>query len=367
MPAPSDRPSAPGRAAGPALDPGDPGSATARRGRRSTLRLLAAACGGAAAGLVGASSAARAPSDRPLELQGHRGARGLAPESTLRGFARALEIGVDTLEFDTGVSADDVVVVHHDRRLNPDHTRGRDGRWIDGPGPLVRQLSAAELATFDVGRARPGGRTAAVFPRQEAMDGERIPTLAQVLDLVQRTAPADLRLNIETKLSPLAPHESAPPEVFVRLLLRALRSAGALPACTIQSFDWRTLREVQRQAPGTPTACLTSQQPSGPGVDDGVWTAGLRRADFGSVPRMVKASGATVWSPFHGDVTADAVREAHALGLTVSVWTVNDAVAMDRMIDLGVDALITDEPDRAREVMAARGLVLPPQRSIAPR
>lgn len=301
---------------------------------------------------------------RPLDLQGHRGARGLAPESTLAGFARGLEIGVDTVELDTVVTADDVVVVHHDRRLNPDHTRDASGRWLAPPGRAIRDLTLAELAGLDVGRLRPGSRSALLFPSQTAVDGQSIPTLSQVLRLVASASPGPVRLNIETKLSPLAPHESPSPEVFVRLLLRTLRQAGALGRTTIQSFDWRTLREVQRQAPGTPTACLTSEQSSGPGVEDGVWTAGLRRSAFGSTPRMVQAAGASVWSPHFADVQADSIREAHALGLRVAVWTVNEPAQIARMIDLEVDALITDYPDRARQVMTERGLVLPASRTV---
>lgn len=323
-------------------------------------RSLAVAAGSLALGAPRRAAAAPA-----VELQGHRGARGLAPESTLAGFARALEIGVDTLELDTGITADDGVVVHHDRRLHPDHTRDSAGRWIPAPGRNLRELTLAEIRQLDVGRVRPGSRTATQFPSQQAVDGQGIPTLAEVLRMLEGPALASVRLNVETKLSPLAAEESASPELFVRLLLRVLRDAGALHRATVQSFDWRTLLEVQRQAPGTPTACLTSEQSWGPGVDDGVWTAGLRRAALGSVPRMVQAAGAQVWSPFFGDVTPESVREAHALGLRVAVWTVNDAGAIGRMLDLGVDALITDYPDRARQVMAERGLPLPPSRTAA--
>ncbi len=341
-----------------------PGSAR----RPFLLALARTALGASALGtwpVQGARAAVAGPprqasETRRLELQGHRGARGLVPESTLEGFARALEIGVDTLELDTGITSDGVVVVHHDRRLNPDHTRDADGRFIETPGALLHALRWSDLASLDVGRARPGSRTASQFPRQQPLDGARIPTLRQVLELALRAGPPGLQLNIETKLSPLAAQETLPPEPFVRLLLRDLREAGLLGRSTIQSFDWRTLREVQRQAPGVRTACLTSQQPQGPGLADGIWTAGLRLADHGSAPRMVKSAGAQVWSPFHGDVDAANIAEAQALGLRVAVWTVNDPRLMDRLIDLGVDALITDEPDRAREVMARRGLPLPP-------
>ena len=301
-----------------------------------------------------------------VDLQGHRGARGLAPESTLAGFARALEIGVDTLELDTVVTADGVVVVHHDRRLNPDHTRDASGQWISAPGRTIREMTLAELAPLDVGRARPGSRTASLFPTQVPIDGQAIPTLEQVLRMVNPAAPGSPWLNIETKLSPLAPEETPPPEAFVRALLRTLRAAGALGRTTVQSFDWRTLLEVQRQAPGTPTACLTSEQSWGPGVEDGVWTAGLRRSSLGSVPRMVRAAGAQVWSPHFADLQSGSVREAHALGLKVAVWTVNEPAQIARVLDLGVDALITDYPDRARQVMAERGLPLPASRAPAP-
>src|SRR5215470_2427011 len=91
-----------------------------------------------------------------FDLEGHRGARGLAPENTLEGFATALAIGVDTLELDLGVTKDDVVVVSHDSRLNPDHTRGPDGKFLSAAGPAIRSLTLTELQQYDVGRLRPG-------------------------------------------------------------------------------------------------------------------------------------------------------------------------------------------------------------------
>lgn len=294
-----------------------------------------------------------------VDLQGHRGARGLAPESTLAGFEVALRLGVTTLEFDTVVTRDGVVIVHHDRRVNPDHTRTPAGAWLEPPGPVIFQSDWAILRELDVGRARPGSRTAATFSAQRAADGQRIPTLEQVFEQVRALGASSVRFNIETKLSPVAPDEGPSPEAFARAVLDVARRHGVLDRVTIQSFDWRTLEAVQRLAPAVPTAYLTSQQDWGPGVTDGVWTAGLRRADHGSVPRMVKAAGGAIWSPFHGDLTAELVREAQALGLRVAPWTVNEPVHIRRVLDFGVDALITDYPDRARAEMAARGLPLP--------
>jgi glycerophosphoryl diester phosphodiesterase len=91
-----------------------------------------------------------------FDLQGHRGARGLAPENTLPAFSRAIEIGVATLELDVGVSADGAIVVAHDVRLNPDFTRDASGAWIAAPGPRLRDLPLIELKRFDVGTLKPG-------------------------------------------------------------------------------------------------------------------------------------------------------------------------------------------------------------------
>jgi glycerophosphoryl diester phosphodiesterase len=99
-----------------------------------------------------------------FDLQGHRGARGLAPENTLEGFAVALAIGVTTLELDLAMTRDDVLVVSHDHRLNPDHTRGPDGKFLEAEGLAIRSLTLAEVRRYDVGRLKPGSTYAASFP-----------------------------------------------------------------------------------------------------------------------------------------------------------------------------------------------------------
>src|SRR6187401_2097438 len=96
-----------------------------------------------------------AASAQAFDLQGHRGARGLAPENTLEAFARALLIGVTTLALDLAMTKDDVLVVSHDRSLNPDHTRGPDGQFLDKQGPAIRSLTLAEVRRHDVGRLKP--------------------------------------------------------------------------------------------------------------------------------------------------------------------------------------------------------------------
>jgi glycerophosphoryl diester phosphodiesterase len=278
-----------------------------------------------------------------FDLQGHRGARGLAPENTLQAFAAALAVGVTTLELDTGVTKDGVVVIHHDRRLNPDIARGPDGRWLEAPAPLIHELSFEALRRYDVGRLRPGSKTAEQFPDQEPADGARVPSLAELFEMVAKAGNTAVRFNIETKLTPQAPEETLAPEAFALAVIAEVRKAGVEARTSIQSFDWRTLLVVEREAPGIATVYLT----------------GRRRE--GSQPAAVHAAGGRIWSPNHLEMDTASVVEARSLGLRVIPWTVNEPAAIERVLDLGVDGLITDFPDRARAQMQRRGLPLPPQ------
>ena len=304
--------------------------------------------------------AALALSAAAFDLQGHRGARGLAPENTLPAFERALGIGVTTLELDVGVTGDGVVVIHHDPALNPAITRDAGGQWLAGSkGPLIRSLTLAQLQAYDVGRINPEAPYAKTFNTQQARDGTRVPTLASLFERVKALGAKDVRFNIETKISPGQPDDTVDPEAMTRALLKAIQDAGMAQRVAIQSFDWRTLQLVQKIAPHIPTVYLTVQTSNNDNLRDGTWTAGLRIADHGSVPRLVKAAGGAVWSPNGGALTEALLKEAQALGLQVIPWTINNPADMERLIAWGVDGIITDYPDRLRGVMQARALPLP--------
>jgi glycerophosphoryl diester phosphodiesterase len=299
-----------------------------------------------------------------FDLQGHRGARGLRPENTLAGFAFALSLGVTTLETDLGVTKDGVLVLSHDRYLNPDIVREPDGRWIAGKGPPIHALTLDELMRYDIGRLNPASRYARPFPEQRPADAQRFPTLAGLFTLV-KSDHRRVRLNVETKISPLDPGSTVDAATFARMTVDAIRAAKLEHDVTIESFDWRTLLEARKLAPEIETVCLTIETPN----DDTVrrsdekpspWLAGLDLASHGaSLPRLVRAAGCAAWSPFWRNVSVAEVNESHELGLRVIVWTVNDPVDMGKLIDLGVDGMITDYPDRARQVMASKGISLP--------
>lgn len=296
-----------------------------------------------------------------FDLQGHRGARGLAPENTLAAFRAALALGVHTLELDVHVTRDGQVVITHDPRLNPAFTRDADGRWIDEPGPAVIQWTLAELQRLDLGRSRPGSRHAQQWPEQKPSDGERMPTLAALFEEVARLGAHGVRFNIETKLNPNTPELTPAAEPFTQALVEVVRRHGMTSRVSIQSFDWSTLQVARRLAPEIPTVALSARQKFLDNITDGRWTGGLTLAAHGgSVPRMAKAAGAAVWSPFHGDLTEPLLAEARALGLQVVPWTVNDPAVIERLLDWRVDGLISDYPDRVRAAMGRRGLPLPP-------
>ncbi|NPC55379.1 glycerophosphodiester phosphodiesterase [Caenimonas soli] len=304
--------------------------------------------------------AAVAFSSAAFDLQGHRGARGLAPENTLPAFERALELGVTTLELDIGVTADGVVVIHHDPYLNPATARDAGGQWLPGSkGPLIKTLTLAQLQAYDVGRINPETPYARTFDAQQARDGTRVPTLASLFDRVKSLGAGDVRFNIETKINPGQPEEAVSPEAMTGALLKVIQDAGMTQRVAIQSFDWRTLQLVQRIAPAIPTVYLTVQTANNDNVRDGTWTAGFKIDEHGSVPRLVKAAGGTVWSPNGGALTEALLKEAQALGLKVIPWTINNPADMERLIAWGVDGIITDYPDRLRSAMQARGLPLP--------
>ena len=302
-----------------------------------------------------------------FDLQGHRGARGLAPENTLPAFDTALAIGVTTLELDLAMTRDDVLVVSHDRRLNPDHTRGPDGKFLGADGPAIRSLTLAELRRYNVGRLKPDTAYAANFPEQRPVDTALIPPLADVFALAAHRQAYHVRFNIETKLTPTSGAETPDPETFASAVAHAVRDAGLASRVSVQSFDWRTLMALRRIAPEIERVCLTAEAPNFDTIRRGQpgpspWLAGLDADDFaGSVPRLVAAAGCQTWSPLHRNATPDDIAAAKALGLKVIPWTVNERADMERLIALGVDGIITDYPDRLRAVMAEKEMPLPPR------
>ncbi|MFD5628532.1 MULTISPECIES: glycerophosphodiester phosphodiesterase family protein [unclassified Streptomyces] len=315
------------------------------------------------------------PKPRTFDLQAHRGGLGLRPESTLAAFANGLRTGVSTLELDVQITKDRQAVVTHDRRVNGAKCKDTSPVVPDDPqypyvGKYVNTLTLAQVRTLDC-----GSLTLPDFPEQVAAPGARMPLLREVFALVRSYRAYDVKLNVETKVEAGAPAETAPREQFVEVTAREVRRARMLRQVTVQSFDWGALMAMRETEPRLPLVALDNKdflQVGKPGASP--WLGGIDIDDFGGDPlRAVKSFGASAYSPVHGSpqngkvtdpgyvpyVTARMVGDAHRLGLKVIPWTVDDPATMNKLIDDGVDGLITDYPDRLRTLLAQRGFELP--------
>jgi glycerophosphoryl diester phosphodiesterase len=252
----------------------------------------------------------------------HRGGAQLMPENTLAAFADALARGCDGIELDVQLSADGVAVVHHDYRLNPGYCRGPEGHWLRGETPRIKDLTLLQLQAHDVGRPAPGSDYAHAHPGVTPVDGARIPTLAEVVALAQGKA---LQLFVELK-SGLSP-DSADPEALADAALAM--GGGHLDQVIFVGFDWRGLARVRRRAPKA-RCWFTTDRLAG---------------DYLPVLDAIQAAGGEGWFPHAADATGPAIAAAHARGLTIGAWTVNDPAQMRRLAEQGLDAICTDRPD----------------------
>jgi len=244
-------------------------------------------------------------------VHGHRGARAVRPENTLAAFEYAIQAGVDVLELDMAVTRDNVVVVSHDLVLNPKFCRGPAGL-----SRVIRELTLADLRQWDCGSLRNPD-----YPRQQPVAGARVPSLDEVFALAPRGA---FDFNIETKIPHGQERYAPPPDEFARLVRDVVRRHKLEKRVILQSFDFRTLRAMKTLAPEIRLAALIET--------DRDFVAAAREA------------GAPIISPQFRLVTPAKVKAAHDAGLQVIPWTPNRAEDWKKMLDAGVDAIITDDP-----------------------
>lgn len=284
-----------------------------------------------------------------VQVIGHRGARGLLPESSLPGFAKAIDLKVDMIELDIGITRDEKVVVHHDFTLNPEITRDCNGNWIESNSINICDLTYEELFQYDIGMIKPGSDYRNQFPHQNSHNGCRIPTLEEVVSLVSASG-QDIIFCIEAKYLPKEPLPTHPLEIFSEVLANEIIRLDIATTSIIQSFDWQIAQVIQKLVPRLDPWHLTSQMPSYNTLDESLYgklTQGMRLSDFdGSVPKMVVAAGGEVWSCDVQTLTAELVDEAHELGLKVYCWTANSETDFQMLYAAGVDGIVTDYPDR---------------------
>ncbi|WP_329042575.1 glycerophosphodiester phosphodiesterase family protein [Streptomyces sp. NBC_00178] len=311
-----------------------------------------------------------------FDLQAHRGGLGMTTEESLEGFGKAIRLGVSTLELDTQITKDQKVVVNHDRQISAQ--KCQDTGPVTPGDPMypyvrkyIKDLTLEQIKSMDCGYQQLPG-----FPEQEQVKGFRMVELKDVLNLVKHYRAKHIKLNIETKVEAGAPEQTAPRELFVRRVFEEIHRSGIEKQVTIQSFDWGALKAMHKLAPRYPLVALTNYdflQVGKPGASP--WLGGIDADDYDGdfVKAAASISGVTALSPNYGfpqnGTVADPdfrfypdkqmVSDAHRRGLKVIPWTCDDPATIEALMDLGIDGLITDYPNRVRDIMADRGMRLP--------
>lgn len=290
-----------------------------------------------------------------LNVIGHRGAAGLLPENTLAGFKKAIELGVDTIELDIQLTSDNEAVVSHDSRLNPAITRDSKGKWIK-ERHLIKELTLSEVQYYDIGKLNRWKGYAKRYPNQKPAEGERIPTLRDVIQLVKKTGNTT-NLFIELKFYPLKAEETKSREEISNVVAKIIKDENITEKVTVVSFDWKILMYFQKIMPEVPTGYVTitkddldTIQKNNPGASP--WMNGIDIDEFNSIPEAVKSAGVTYWhiNFYHAignkkNMTSAIVEKAHAIGIKVIVWTPDSKSDMEKLIKTGVDGITTNRPD----------------------
>ena len=284
---------------------------------------------------------------------GHRGARGLMPENTIQGFEYILDNDVLAIEFDVLLTKDEVPVITHDFHLSKAITRNAEGNWLSEDGPRISDLTVSELQMFDIGGVDKRSLYGSLYPEQAFLSGIRIPKLSDLLDLVCLPKGQNLFMLLEIKSEPSIPKSKIIENIVLEIEKRSLSNRTVL-----HSFDWNLLEECGRLAPEMPRSYLSQLPESSNDPFDK--PSEEISPDFsslnGSIPEAIQAAGGHLWCPYFKDVTAELVGEAHRLGLPVCTWTVNEIEDFENLLDMGVDGIITDYPDRAKNVFRSRRL-----------
>ncbi|MCW5520442.1 glycerophosphodiester phosphodiesterase [Aureitalea sp. L0-47] len=264
-----------------------------------------------------------------IDLQGHRGCRGLMPENTIPGFLKTLDIGVTTLEMDLVISADKQVVVSHEPFFSHEISTAPNGEVISEENKRsynMYQMTYDSIATFDVG-LKPHSR----FPKQKKMEAVKplfLDVVKEVEHYVIQNEISKPFYNIEIKRNPKYDNIYHPNgQEFAELVVSAVAMSGVKERVVIQSFDPESLQIVRKIDPEIPLVLLIENK----------LTPEKNLKKLGFTP--------AIYSPAHVLVDASLVEFCKLNSMELIPWTVNDKDEMKRLIDLGVDGIITDYPD----------------------
>lgn len=308
-----------------------------------------------------------------FDLEAHRGGRDIRPENTLYSYAYAIELGATSIECDMQLTKDGQIVMSHNPILNSDITRDENGNYIENNKYDIRLMTVDELKKFDVGVMDPNcGEYYDLHGKTQFTYDAKIPTLEELMQLIQSYGDKNIVLNIETKSYPdpasAGYKNNADPKKFVEVFNNIVKKYDMEDTVVLQSFDWQTLIEMKKLNPNISTSALWQEQPSWGRDSESLrryekkkspWLGGLDIKDYqGNPVKAAHAIGADIISPYYTEISKQDVDEAHSLGMKVVPWTVNNEKDMNMLLDMGVDGIISDKPWLLKQVLEKRNIKL---------
>ena len=290
-----------------------------------------------------------------IKIYGHRGARGDLPENTLESFKYLFKNNINAYETDILISKDLIPVITHDFRLDPSFTKDNEGNWITDENIIIFDLSYDELLKFDVGSLNKLSRYGRRFVNQKTLENQKIPKLSELLELSSKNKSENLLINLEIKSTPDEENLTPTPEEMVKLVMKEVNKSNLQNKIIISSFDWRTLTEIKNLYPEISRAYLSFLQQAGIKIKNTIynrspWMSYLPFFEKYELPKIIKSQGGKALHPYHKDITKKLVEISHQEDLPVNVWTVNEEYDMLKMIEYGVDGIMTDYPLRLKEL-----------------
>lgn len=308
-----------------------------------------------------------------FDLEAHRRGRDVRPKNTLYSYAYAIELGATSIECDMQLTKDGQIVMSHNPILNSDITRDENGNYIENNKYDIRLMTVDELKKFDVGVMDPNcGEYYDLHGKTQFTYDAKIPTLEELMQLIQSYGDKNIVLNIETKSYPdpasAGYKNNADPKKFVEVFNNIVKKYDMEDRVVLQSFDWQTLIEMKKLNPNISTSALWQEQPSWGRDSESLrryekkkspWLGGLDIKDYqGNPVKAAHAIGADIISPYYTEISKQDVDEAHSLGMKVVPWTVNNEKDMNMLLDMGVDGIISDKPWLLKQVLEKRNIKL---------
>ena len=296
-----------------------------------------------------------------VRIYGHRGARGDMVENSISGLKYAFDLGIRAVEFDVVISKDNIPVLFHDYRLNPDLVKDSSGNWITDKNMKLKDLTYEEISKYTIESVKPDTKYAKRFENQQSAKGEKIPKLTEFFQLVTEDKYKDAFLNLEIKSTLTQENVTPNPEKMVSIILKDIKEFNLEDRTLITSYDWRILYELKKQNPNILRGFITLQQDL-PTTKKNVYENSPWMVkkypieELFLLPNIIKSLEGHVWSVFYRDVTKQNVELAHKHGLATCVWTVNREKDIIRMIEYGVDGIITDYPKKVQEICKSKNI-----------